>query len=71
MILCSGEFPIVDAARARRSTAADASHHAGVSSRSQHGQTDRGKPPPVLGAHLVYAMWWIAFGASVLQSACS
>lgn len=71
MILCSGEFPIIDASRARRESGSAEPCHAGMSSHSNAGRTSRGKPPPMLGVRLVYMMWWTAFFASVMQSACS
>ena len=75
MILCSGEFPIIDAGRAvprtHRANTLCAPSEDCASSQPRVGNTAHGRPPPVLGAKLVYAMWWVAFAASALQWACS
>lgn len=75
MILCSGEFPIIGAScapsRTHRANTSGATGDDRASSQPRVSNTAHGRPPPVLGAKLVYAMWWVAFAASALQWACS
>lgn len=82
MILCTGEFPILvggDAgtgdrprrpATNRSNVRASEKPQAGQATSGATGMTDRGRPPPVIGMRLVFAMWWVAFGSALLQAAC-
>lgn len=82
MILCTGEFPILAGGHLgegdrpgrpstnRSNVRASEKPQAGQATSGASGMTDRGRPPPIIGARLVLAMQWIAFGAAAVQWAC-